>query len=235
MDINLSALGVPLQEQRGVPDIYSIPMQCNPSADKIWREAVSGVKAEDPATAWSQAIKKFIDLCSKADVFPFQEQKTNNDKIYNELVTARHTLVKFMNKHEIYKAFKPRRVQLKVTMLAQGFVIKGEARADLLEKDPKLIHTFGVFDNMGLRKAGPGHAAIWQRNLGQGVRFFVANEGARMTNRWSFGYEIAVPVFPSIPGNYTPSNKELETFVLDIIYASIVRSIRPFGVMNRLI
>lgn len=234
-DINLSALGVPIAEQNDVPDIYSLPLEFNPAADKIWRQAVVSVKAKDPKTAWHDTINKFLDLCSKANIFPYKGHKTNNDKIYTHLVEARRALVKFMDRHNLYEALRPRSVTKQVSMLAQGFVIKAEARADQLMKDPDILKVNGVFDSMGLRKSAVGHPSIWEREIQAGVRFFIANEGARMSNRWTFGYEIACPYFPEIPGNYTPSNTELEAFVSNVMYKPIVRSIRPLGVMHRLL
>jgi len=234
-DINLSALGVPIAEQNDVPDIYSLPLEFNPATDKIWRQAVSSVKVKNPKKAWQDTIAKFLDLCSKANVFPFKGHKTNNDKIYGRLVEARRALVKFMDRHDLYTALRPRSVTQQVSMLAQGFVIKAEARADQLKKDPDILNVNGVFDSMGLRKSAVGNPSIWEREIDSGVRFFIANEGARMSNRWTFGYEIAVPWFPEIPGKYIASDTELEDFIANIIYKPIVRAIRPVGVMHRLL
>lgn len=234
-DINLSALGVPLQEQRDVPDIYSLPMQFNQGADKLWREAVSGLRTKNPRAAWNQAVTRFISLCEKANVFPFQSQSSNNEQIYAALAKARASIVKFMDRHEVYKEFKPRSVTRKVSMLPSGFAIKAEARADVMDQDPKLLKVFGVFDSMGLRKATVSHPTVWEREIESGARFFIANEGARMTQRWSFGYEIWIPMYPSVPGKHTPSNAELESFILETMYAPLVRGIRPLGTMHRLI
>lgn len=234
-DINLSALGVPISEQSDVPDMYSLPLEFNPATDKIWRQAVTSVKTKDPKRAWQEAVTKFMDLCSKANVFPLKGHKTNNDKIYTRLVEARRALVKFMDRHSLYEALRPRSVTQQVSMLAQGFVIKAEARADQLKNDPDILKVNGVFDSMGLRNSTVGHPTIWERDIDSGVRFFIANEGARMSNRWTFGYEIAIPWFPEMPGKHAPSNTELETFIANVMYRPIVRAIRPIGVMHRLL
>lgn len=234
-DINLYALGVPESEQNDVPDVNFMPLEFNSSAENLWKQAVSTVKTTDPKTAWARAVRKYLDLCSKADLFPFKYQQTKNDKVYEALVKARREVVKFMDRHELYAAFKPRSVTRQVSLLNHGFVIKAEARADVLDKDPKLIHVFGVFDNMGLRKSTEAHPSVWERSLDHNVRFFVANEGARMSQRWSFGYEIAIPMFPTVSGTHTPSNSELEHFILDVVYKPLVKAIRPLGTMHKLL
>lgn len=164
-----------------------------------------------------------------------QPGQPNNDEIFATLQAARRQVVKFIDRHRLQDAMRVRSTERTVQMLRRGFSLTVTARCYPITEKPALLSLVGVKDNMGLRKADETWASIWKREIWPGVEFFIANEGAHMSQRWYFGYHIVCPIDPYIPGRPNPSREEQERFILKILYEPILRSIRPVGMTTRLV
>lgn len=229
-DPNLFKLGVPLRQQNELPTPGAFPTGFNQSTFKYWQQAVSSVSAKTPKIAWKQAISRFIRLCEQYSVFPFYDQQTNNDLIFTTLLRGRRQVVRFMDSTNLLEEMRPDKTVRSVTLTTTGFQLTVESQVRLINNDPTVVKT------MGLRQASKTTSgAIWRKGLDRDVEFYVRNAGARLNQRWFFGYTITVNVFPHIPGNHTPSTKEIEKFVMDVIYLPILRAFRPLKSNNRLV
>ncbi|QDH83607.1 hypothetical protein [Achromobacter phage Motura] len=228
--MNLSSLGVSQMEQQSVPDEDSYPMMFNPNCERHWPVAVGMVKAKQPGAAWSQAIAEFIKLCEKAGQRPFTVEDSKNDLILTAFITARRAIVKFLEKHSVHRELKSYKVERRVAMTPTGFTLTVDVKCHAVKQDPTFIYA------MGIRQGShPRYPAYWKRDLQRNLEFFVANEGANLAQRWHYGYVINVDVFPVIPGKFTPSNAELEKFVMNNLYLSVLRAYRPLNSVTHLI
>lgn len=158
-----------------------------------------------------------------------------NDEIFSILQAARRQVVKFIDRHDLQRVMRVRSTERTATMMQRGFSLTVTAQCYPIEGEPAILDLVGTRDNMGLRRSGETYAAIWKRDIWEGVSFFIANEGANMSQRWSFGYRIVVPIDPYIPGRNNPSQEEQERFILKILYEPVLRSIRPIGMTTRLV
>lgn len=227
---NLFKLGVPIRQQSELPNPDSFPSAFNQNAFKYWQQAVDEVKVKSPKLAWPRAIQRFVRLCEQYSIFPFYDQQTNNDLIFTALLRGRRQVVRFMDSTKLLDEMRPDRTSRSVTMTTTGFTLTVESQVRLMVNDPTIVQ------KMGLREAAKTTSgSIWKRSLDRDVEFFIRNSGANLSQRWFFGYTLTIPVFPHIPGNHTPSTKELEKFVMDIIYLPILRAFRPLKSNNRLI
>ncbi len=228
-NVNLSALGVPLRDQTSAPTIDTFPIRFNQNTEVQWREAVGSISETQPDRAWARALENYVDLCTKRSVYPFSPHDSQNDRIYGALITARRTVVRWMERYDLHSVLKARRTHRLVRMIPTGFVLRCEGECDYVKGD------LPITEKLGLRRTSTDYAAIWQRDIAAGLTFFIANKGANLSGRWSYGYEIAVNIFPSIPGRPLASSKELEEFILRVLYLPILRAYRPQGMHHRLV
>lgn len=227
--MNLSSLGITLQDQRTGPTEDNFPVGFNQQTSKYWPIAVGLVNNNDPKKAWKLTIEKFLDLCTRNNEFPFHHEQSRNDQILLELIKARRTVVKFIDTHKIMSEMPVLSASRIVTLTPTGFCLKVDAQARRKNDDPTFLTA------MGLRRATSLSNVSWTRDLAANTQFFVYNDGARMSQRWHYGYTIEVPIFPHIPGNPLPSTKELEEFILHSMYMPILRAYRPINGHFRLV
>jgi hypothetical protein len=227
--VNLSALGVPLKDQQSPPTIETMPIRFSQDTLPIWREAISTVSATQADRAWARAVENYVNICSQRSTYPFGSHDSQNDRIYSILIAARRTVVRWMEKNNLHKQMKTRQTKRLVRMTSTGFILRCEGLCDYINEP------LPILENLGLRRTSVDYAAIWQLDIDNGLTFFVANKGANLSGRWSYGYEIAVDVFPSVPGKPLASTKELEEFVLKTLYLPILRAYRPQGMHHRLV
>ncbi|MNK79619.1 hypothetical protein D3C87_992890 [compost metagenome] len=228
-NVNLSALGVPIRDQQSPPTIDTFPIRFNQNTEVQWREAVGSISETSPERAWAKAFKNYVELCSKRSLFPFSPHDSQNDRIYGALITARRTVVRWMEKHNLHSQLKTRQTHRLVRMTSTGFLLRCEGTCDYVKE------ALPITEKLGLRRTSVDYAAIWQRDIAAGLSFFVANKGANMSGRWSYGYEISIDIFPAIPGKPLASSKELEEFILKVLYLPILRAYRPQGMHHRLV
>lgn len=227
--INWHALGLTDQQIKKVPGPRDFPPALNRSASRYWPEALKLVSDTDPKKAWESALKRFVTICGRHNIYPYDNRSANNDQIYTELIRARRLVVRFIEKSELNTTMIVRTTERRVKATNTGFLLRCVGHCDTLPEPP------AVLQSLGLRSTSSEWAAVWSTDLGQNVRFFVANDGANMSGRWHYGYEVTIPIFPYVPGLGAPSSSAIEKFVLDIIYLPILRAYRPIGLMHRLV
>lgn len=228
----LANLGVPPDKQALSPTAADFPKALNPNCRSEWIDAIKDLQpSEDAAFDWASALRTYVKLCVKRNQFPFSNTKSSrNDLIIQNLTNARRQVVRFMNLSKIMDMVTIRKTRREVLMTSNGFTVTvfGEGAVT----DP-------TFSQWLLKMPYPGfrikHDGQWIKSLGRGITMVVYNDGAQGSQRWHIGYEIAVQVFPDIPGHHLASKAELERFVLDILWLPILKSHRPFKYHRRLI
>lgn len=228
----LSQLGIPPAKQSLSPTPSDFPPAFNTNNRLIWAEAVRSTQMSDDAGLdWGTVIKAYVKLCVAKGTFPFSNTKqSTNDLIYQKLMTARKSVVKFMNLSKIMEHVVFRKTRREIVMTQVGFVVR--VYGDAVVQDP----TFGEWL---LKMPYPGFNiksdGKWIKDLGRDTRFVVYNDYASGTQRWHVGYEITCSLFPEIPGHHLASKGELETFLLEVIWLPILKSHRPYRYHRRLI
>ncbi len=234
--INLSALGVPHSEQLEVPDLETYPHKFSPQAYDQWVEALTILDgSEVPQDAWDKVVKNFLDLCASSKVFAWTQQEIVNDEIMSELIDQRRNIVKFLNKHEIVQQFNTRKTTRTVKMTPTGFILCAEGWSDVLTEVPKILDPQDLEARMSVHRVPTTKGSLWNRQINRGLTFLVGNDGAMMSNRWFYGYEIQIHKFPQIPGNPAAQTMELEKWTLEYLWMPILRAYRPFGLQHRLV
>lgn len=230
----LSNLGVPVELQIRTPTAKAMPPAFNPNNPVIWAYAVDMLKPipGQPYQEWAVCIKNYLDLCEKRQRFPFQDiHEGNNDKIVTFLKERRAAFVKFVNQTDLFEMLRFKSTHHKVTATDRGFIL--EVYAQMQVTDPTF---FDWLTHTPLPHFNPKtNAGEWRRPLIDGLSVFVRNERVNMKERWQIGYDIACPMYPDLPNNGVPSKAEIETFVLNIFWMPILRTLRPIRAMHRLI
>lgn len=228
--VNWNALGVSEQQLVSMPGPRDFPAGINRANQRYWTQAVNQVrKTGRPQDVWNSALDVYIDICRRKNIFAFDNRSANNDQIYNRLIRARRTVVRFIESQKINQEMTVRTTERLVAMTSTGFVLRCIGHSDYLEEPPSAIRT------MGIRRAYRKFATQWEVGLGNGVTFFIANDLVDMKGRWHYGYEVKVDVFPFLPGIGAPTSNEMENFILKIIYLPILRAYRPLGLQHRLV
>jgi len=226
---NWNALGISDDKLNEPPTIRDVPSGINKNNQRYWSQAINMSKGKSPADTWDKALTNYVTLCEKANVFPFDNRSANNDEIYNRLIRARRTVVRHIEQKKINREMTVYRTERSVAMTSTGFVLRCVGYCGFLEEPPSAI------SSMGIRKAHGEFATQWEVGIGDGATFFIANEMVNMAGRWAYGYEVKVDVFPFVPGTKPPVSKDLENFILKIIYLPILRAYRPLGLQHRLV
>lgn len=229
MKINWNALGVSVAALAAVPTARSFPPGLNTNTSRYWTQAVNSNSEISAVKAWDSVFEEYTRLCDKAKVYPFDNRSANNDEIYNRLIRARRTVIRFIEQHKINSELVVRTTERSVSMTSTGFVLRCSGHCDFAEEPPSVVN------RLGIRKANRKYTTYWEQGLGDNAVFFVANEMIDMRGRWHYGYEVAVDIFPYVPGVGAASSKQLENFILKIIYLPILRAYRPLGLQHRLV
>ena len=223
--MNLNSLGIPPQLQARHPEDDFMPPVFNPNCASFWPIAVGKARIlKNPKAAWYAAIKEFVKLCERKSRFAFTSDETNNDRILTRMIEARREIVRFVNAHKILDELKTYRVTRTVRMTTSGFCITVDIHAQQVLQDPTVIKV------LGLRQAN----GRFNRSLLSNLTFFVYNEGASLDQRWHFGYDLLIDIFPSLPGKRLATTHEQEKFILETMYLPLVRCYRPLNSMHRL-
>ncbi len=223
--MNLNSLGIPPQLQAQPPAADFMPPALNQSNSRFWPIAVGQAVGRNSVEQWTSAVKNFVRICMNNNTLAFSSDESNNDKILTRLIEARREIVRFLNRHKVLESLKTHKVSRRVRMTSSGFVITVDVQAQKLDEDPTILKLLGVRQPNGR----------YTRNLLPDLTFFVYNEGARLSHRWHFGYDITVNIFPSLPGKNLPTVHEQERFILEVMYIPLVRCYRPRRSIHRLI
>ena len=227
--VNWNALGVSDQRRTNMPEPRDFPAGINRANQRYWTQAVNSLKSKKPQDAWDEALDNYLTICRKNNIFAFDNRSANNDQIYNKLIRGRRTVVRFIEAQKLNTEVVVRTTERSVAMTSTGFILRCVGHADFLKEAPSVIRT------MGIRKTHRKYATQWEIGLGDGVTFFVANDLIDMAGRWHYGYELKVDTFPFVPGQGASTSKDMENFILKIIYLPILRAYRPIGLQHRLV
>ncbi len=231
--IFLPSLGVPSDQRMNSPTKYTFPAAFNSQAKRLWETCLPETSLGTPAEDWNYAVQTFLDRCAVENIFPFTNahEQSRNDAILLFLSEKRRDIVKFFNRTEMLKKTRIRKVTSRAIATSEGLFIVVTAPVSL--RDP----TFGkwILEAPMPRFNVVREGRRWVKNITSDCDLFVYNEGANMTQRWFLEYQIRSRVLPSLPGNRTPTKKEIESFALNVLWKPILKSHRPFGMMHRLV
>lgn len=229
----LSNLGIPDIQQARPPTTKTFPPALNQNNRSVWEEAVKDLKpSKHPQEDWGHALRRYVDLCGKRGVYPFQSvQQTRNDDISDFIRTARRELVRFIDRTDFFADIKLRSTQREVSMTNDGFVLTVSGHANITDPSFEKWLTTVPFPKFDIIKQ---NGRYW-KTLRDGLRMFAYRDhGSNSTERWVIGYEISCSIYPDLPTQHLPSRDQLEKFVMDVLFMPHLRAIRPKKVLNRL-
>lgn len=234
MDIFLSNLGIDPFQQARPPTADVFPLAFNPNNKGLWVRALENTKAyPDIMEWWGHAIHKYVDLCAEHSVFPFQDiHQAANDQITSYLLERRRVFVKFVDQTDFFHSMYLKSTHRKVVATDSGFSLAVYADAQI--KDPTFVKW--LLESPLPRFTHDLANRRYVKQLMNGLAIFAYNQyNEAMSERWEVGYEIDCPMFPEVPTNNLPSKKEIEEFVLEVLWMPLLRSMRPLKALRRLI
>lgn len=228
----LTNLGVAPMHQHHGPTSERMPAALNPANRRTWDAVCDQIVHEnDPACAWSAAIRLYVDACVDAGLYPFAPHRQHvNDRIFHDLLAARRLLVRFLNLSKLLKHCTIRSVVRDCEVTDVGFVIEVEARVTL--NDPTFVSYLLQHPMPALRLK---HNGRYSRRLNDAITVFVYNKHAGASQQWHIGYQLFIQQFPDVPGNHLPSRAEIERFVMNVLFLPVLKSSRPHGYHRRLL
>jgi len=232
----LSSLGVPQLDQARSPTVKGFPTGMNANNIAEWTTAIHElIPCGEALRDWGIAIKNYVRLCEKRQVFPFSNTSVDrNDEIVDILKIAREDFVRFVNKNHFFRDIKIRTTLRQVHLTENGFVLRVYAKARI--DDPSFIkwleHLPMPYNFPTVQPDAPNR---YIKRLTHNLSLFVESEAPMLKERWLVGYEISIPMFPTLPNELLPSRAEIEEFILSVLWLPLIRSMRPFGMQHRLI
>jgi hypothetical protein len=232
----LSSLGVPQLDQARSPTVKGFPTGMNANNIAQWTEAVHKlIPSQEAARDWGTVIREYVRLCENYGVFPFSNTAVDrNDEIQDILKMERENFVRFVNKNQFFHRIRIRSTHRNVHLTENGFVLRVYAKSRI--EDPSFIkwleHLPQPFTFPITQPQAPNR---YVKKLTHHLSVFVETEAINLPERWHVGYEISIPMFPTLPNEMLPSRQEVEDFILNILWLPLVRSMRPIGMQHRLI
>jgi hypothetical protein len=230
----LANLGVTAFQAARPPTVQAFPLGFNVNNVSQWQKAVQElIPSLDTRYDWALTIKRYVEQCTNEGLFPFQTlHQTRNDQIVDYLTERRRAFVKFINMTGLLEHVFLTATHRVATVSDAGFVL--DVHGEAVIEDP----TYTTF----LQKIPYPKILLrtldgrYVRQLMSGLEIYAYNDYARnMKQRWRVGYAITCPIFPDLPNNQTPTKKQLENFILQILWMPLLRSMRPIHQMRRLI
>jgi hypothetical protein len=229
----LSQLGITPIQQAREPVADAFPIAFNPNNRAVWQDAVARLEPMgDTYLEWAQCVARYIQLCERRGIFPFQNtHQARNDQISDFLRDRRLEWVRFMDRCSFFTELKIRKSEQSVRMTETGFVLTGEFDSQVA--DPS-------FDKWLTQAPAPKfdfvkHDGRYLKRLRDGLLLYAIRDNKIGPKHWTFGYEISCNIFPDLPANHTPSRTELEKFVLEALWAPEMRAIRPKQKTQRIV
>lgn len=230
--LDLGVIGVPLSGRLSPPTSSSYPTKFFPAAKPIWDEVVNlpsiaGLRVD---VAWKVAMQEFLDRCETQDVdpYPANTDTTRNEFVQSEVRTGRILIKQFVERVNFFKGLKVRTVYRQYTRTRDGFNIKcwGELYP---------VRDYPNFREWLVHSPLPRFLTLPNRTYVKPIRPSV-NMWVRYVNdsRITIGYTIRVKGTINIPGNKTPTRREVDDFIDQTIFLPAVRAHRFRAVMNRL-
>lgn|SRR6185437_101739 len=230
----LSNLGIPQIDQARSPTVKGFPQGLNPNNVAQWTAAVHDlIPTASSIEDWGQVLHRYVELCEDRGVFPFSNTHVDhNDQIIKIFQVARRDFVRFVDRHEFFHDMRIRSTRRCVHLTDTGFVLQVYANARI--EDPSFVTWLERLPSPQVFPFVRGQNRYVKR-LSHALAIFVENLSSHNPEHWKIGYEISVPCFPTIPGQALPSRQEIETFILEVLWQPLLRSMRPIGMGHRLI
>lgn len=234
---DLSIIGVPLSQQRDWPTIAGFPRKFNRLALPMWADVLEDAEFVRQATAlgnkdatWNLAIQEFLQRCEDVGVMPFPGNTdiSQNQYVQSYVKRSRLELVNFVERVGMFKRLHVRSVYRQYTRDEEGITFHCWAelfpvlnfpdfRQWLVTSPwPRFIKTV---DNKYVKVIRP-NVNMWVRYLND--------------SRITVGYSIKVIGTVNIPGNKTPTRKEVDEYLDRTVWLPIIRAHRFRDVKNRL-
>jgi len=240
---DLAVMGVPPKYWDGfpVPDAY--PIKFSADAKPVWDamlmsdEYLLKMRNQTADAAWLNAIGLFLDLCTDFGVVPFagNTDTVKNETVMSALRSQRIRLVAYMNRMELFTTLglQVRKSYREYVRTSTGFIVS--SWADLfpytLKDRPELeayinsqeLHhrdrMLRYLDNHFVNQIWPG-LQVWFKSL--------------QPLRLQIGFTINIEGTVNIPGNKTPTRKEVDAFLDRQFWFPLLRQHRIDGVVTRL-
>lgn len=220
---HLALLGADLSVN---PTPSRMPAQFNHAASRVWRAAldlkeVKAVVADSGvshADKWEAAIRAYLRLCAKSEVYPFTGKDDFQEMASRFLTNARKTLAQYIQEAGVLKQLTIRSVDRKVSFTAQNFSIHVVARLRPIE-DPTL-HKWATTQPLpGFKAHGK---ALFKKSIHAHVELEFDNSPTSPTLSYTV---LCVSPLRLIDPKLT-SRAKLESYVTNKLWLPILRSNR---------
>jgi hypothetical protein len=228
----LTNLGITPIQQARTPTTAVFPSALNANNKFEWEQAVQDlVPSDDTTVDWVKCVRRYVELCELRGVYPFQNvQQSRNDQITDFFKDRRQQLVRFVNHSKFFESIKIRTTARKVTVTDSGFVL--DVRAICYISDPSFEKwlTRTPFPKFHI----PDRNGRFARAIAEGMEMYVEHDRPRQSDRWIIGYTLTSRTYPDLPQEHLPSKKEIEAFILDVLFMPLLRGNRPSELDHRL-
>jgi hypothetical protein len=215
----LSALGISLIDQGIRPSLRSYPMKFNPNASACWSVVLQALPEDlSVEDAWSEAVSRFVEVCSDNGVYPFREETSSNQQLQTHLKKCRDELLHVLG--DVIHPLLDQHTVLSITrncdLSADGFLLS--VTSTFKNEDPTfeqhlLNLGFGIVNK------------VYFKRINQQVNLqFRRLEG--LPSRWSVKYEITGRMLPELPG-MVASKAELEKYLIRGLWFPLTKDSRP--------
>lgn len=232
---DLSILGVPESHFGKKPGVYGYPKKFSPEALPVWKEMLCSKEFKKKTNnlnldmSWHIAIQDFLELCETRGVFPFVNSTdiSRNEYISDFIRRSRIELVKYFNEIKLFEKVKVKKAYRKYTRKDGGLIVSSWAELfpvhdpnfeSWLTQTP-LPRFLKTVNNRWTKQLRP-NLQIWVRIINK--------------SRITIGFNIQTAGVISIPGNKSPSRKEVDDYIDDLIFLPIIRSHRFDNLKTRL-
>lgn len=203
------------------PSVDLFPLSFSPSCKDVWERCINEVQKDTSLSTyeerWNVCVTKFIDMCYAERREPFVEPaETVNDTIFENVKAQYRESIAFLMKAPCsVKEFG----QPKVFITDFGFyiVLKYKFSATVSSFEESLLHLGLTKVELGYEYRAPKGATILFQEI-------VDNpESTEGTIRVTLNSEKQ----PVIVDDYVPSQSQLSSFILSVIFNSIKKTSSP--------
>ena len=216
------------------PTASRMPSHFNHAAARLWKQAVGSKelqavvddKEKTIGDRWETAVKVYLKLCAKAEVFPFTGKDDFQEMATRFLTNARKTLASYVQESGILKQLTIKSVDREVSFTPQNFSIRVVAKLKPIE-DPTL-HKWATTQPL------PGFRAHAKNLFKKSVHAHVDVEFDNSPTNPTLSYTIiCVSPLRLIDPKLT-SRAKLESYVTSKLWLPILRSNRIKDAGSRL-
>lgn len=207
-------------EQEPSTDLYPSNL-FSPSCKDVWENAVAETHENSSLGSykdqWTYCIECFIDLCYRARREPFVESaETVNDTIFDNLKAQYREIISFLIRMPCKVKEKGKE---KCFITDNGFyiVLDYSFSSDISNFVDNLLH-------LGFTQVGVGYQYRAPKGAGLLVSEIRVNPE---TTRGQIRVTITSEKQPVITDDYIPSQSQLSTFILSVIFDTIKKTSNP--------